>query len=321
MVPVEPREGAGEQETAHLVAAVIENERAPVLLLALARIGVLVQVRAVKLREGKAVAREMPRHPVQDHPDAALVQVVDKPGKILGRAVPVRRREKAGDLVAPGAVERVLGQWHGLDMGVAHFAGVVGQGRRQLPVGQRATGVLDDPAPRAQVHFVNRDGPVELFRRATTGFEPGRIIPLVPADVADDGGVVRRRLVIGRAGIGLQADEAALIPDLKLVHLALAEPGHEELPYPGDPERPHGMVAPVPAVEIADHRHPLRRGRPYRERHSGNAVQGPQVRPELGVNAMFVALVEEIKVLVAERGQERIRIKELADLTAVELDP
>jgi len=43
------------------------------------------------------------------------------------------------------------------------------------------------------------------------------------------------------------------------------------------------------------------------------------VRPELGVDAVFVALVEEIKVLLAQRRQKRIRVVELPDLAAVQL--
>ena len=35
------------------------------------RAGVLVQGRAVEARQGELVAREMGRHPVDDHPDAA----------------------------------------------------------------------------------------------------------------------------------------------------------------------------------------------------------------------------------------------------------
>ena len=47
--------------------------RAPVAVLALARIGVLVEGRAVELPQAVAVAGEMGRHPVEDHADAVLV--------------------------------------------------------------------------------------------------------------------------------------------------------------------------------------------------------------------------------------------------------
>ena len=55
---LEPEERVAEEERAHLVAAVVEDQRAPVLVLALARIGVLVERRAVELREAVAILRE-----------------------------------------------------------------------------------------------------------------------------------------------------------------------------------------------------------------------------------------------------------------------
>ena len=45
---------------------------------ALARVGVLEQVRAVEVREAVLVVREVRRHPVEDHADAGLVQLVDE---------------------------------------------------------------------------------------------------------------------------------------------------------------------------------------------------------------------------------------------------
>jgi hypothetical protein len=54
----------------HLAPAVVVDQRVPVLVLALARVGVLVEMRAVEEAEPVRVAREMPRHPVEDHADA-----------------------------------------------------------------------------------------------------------------------------------------------------------------------------------------------------------------------------------------------------------
>ncbi len=49
MIFVEPEKRVSDQKIPHLVAAIIENERAPILLLALARIHVLKEMGAVKL--------------------------------------------------------------------------------------------------------------------------------------------------------------------------------------------------------------------------------------------------------------------------------
>ena len=63
---IQPEQRAGKQERAHFVAPVVIDERAPVLVFALARVGVLVKVRAVEEGEAVPVFGEMRRHPVDD---------------------------------------------------------------------------------------------------------------------------------------------------------------------------------------------------------------------------------------------------------------
>ena len=63
MIFVEPEEGVRGQEIAHFVAAEVEDQRAPILVLALARIGVLVEIGAVELRQAVRVLRKMRRAP------------------------------------------------------------------------------------------------------------------------------------------------------------------------------------------------------------------------------------------------------------------
>ena len=62
----------GEQQVSGGNLAVVEYARAPFLVLHLERIGVFVQVRAVKLDQSAAVLREVRRNPVHDNvPDPA----------------------------------------------------------------------------------------------------------------------------------------------------------------------------------------------------------------------------------------------------------
>ena len=91
------------EEVADLVAAVVEDERAPVRVLALARVLVLVERGAVEARQRPVVAREVRRHPVEDHADARAGAAVDERAEVVGRAEARGRREVAGDLVAPRA--------------------------------------------------------------------------------------------------------------------------------------------------------------------------------------------------------------------------
>ena len=60
-----------QEEVAHLGAPVVEDRAAPLGVEALARVGVLVQVRAVEARQPVLVVREVRGHPVEDHADAA----------------------------------------------------------------------------------------------------------------------------------------------------------------------------------------------------------------------------------------------------------
>jgi hypothetical protein len=65
-------------------------------------------------------------HPVDDDADAGLVQPVDEVPELVGGAEARRRGVVAGDLVAPGAAERVLGDRQQLDVRVAQPADVLG---------------------------------------------------------------------------------------------------------------------------------------------------------------------------------------------------
>ena len=86
MVLLEPEQRVRQQEVADFVPAVVEDQRAPVLVLALPRILVLVQRRAVEAREAVLVLRKMAGHPVEDDADAGLVAGVDEQLEVLRRA-------------------------------------------------------------------------------------------------------------------------------------------------------------------------------------------------------------------------------------------
>ena len=83
---LQPVERVREQEVPHLVAPVVEDERAPVRMRAAARVLVLVERRAVEARERPLVAREVRGHPVEDHADLLPVQLVDERAEVVGIA-------------------------------------------------------------------------------------------------------------------------------------------------------------------------------------------------------------------------------------------
>ncbi len=114
---VEQVERVGDQEVAHLVAPEVEHVRAPLGMFAAPGIGVLVQRSAVEPAEAPLVTREVRRHPVDDHADAALVQRIDEARQPARIAEASGRRVVPRHLIAPRATERMLGHRQQLDVG------------------------------------------------------------------------------------------------------------------------------------------------------------------------------------------------------------
>ncbi len=141
-----------------LPAAVIVDQRVPVLVKALARVGMLVEGRAVEAAEAVGVGREVAGHPVDHHADPGLVAALDKVGEVLGRAVPAGRREKADGLVAPRSIEGILADRQELDVAEAQLLDVGDELVRQLVVGEVAVPLLGHAAPGGEVAFVDADG-------------------------------------------------------------------------------------------------------------------------------------------------------------------
>ena len=119
---LQPVERAGDQKALHLAAAEIVDAGVPVVVKAFARIGMLVERRAVEARQAVRIGGKMRRHPVEDDADAgARGSASTKRAKPSRRAEAAGRREQAERLIAPGAAERMFGDRHQLDMGEAHL--------------------------------------------------------------------------------------------------------------------------------------------------------------------------------------------------------
>ena len=67
----------------------------------LARIGVLVQMRAVEVDQPVRIGGKVRRHPVEDDADPVPMQVIDEIHEILRCPVAGGRREIPGRLVTP----------------------------------------------------------------------------------------------------------------------------------------------------------------------------------------------------------------------------
>ena len=301
---VQPVHGARQQEVADLVAAVVEDQRAPVAVLAAARVLVFEQRGTVEACQGVLVPREVRRDPVDQHPDAALVEMVDEVPEVVRSAEAARRRVVACGLVAPGDVQRVLGDGQQLDVRVAEVGGVVGQPVRELAVVDEQPAV---PDPGAQVHLVDRHRcalPVVVAALR----HPIAVLPGVGGRALDDARGLRALLEAVGVGIRLEHDVAGLAAYLELVEMPRGESRDEELPDAGATARPHGVHAAVPAVEIPDDADAHCVRRPDREQGARDLVDRVKVRTEEPVGVPVPALAEQVQIEVAELRREGIGV-------------
>ncbi|MNS29231.1 hypothetical protein D3C72_612260 [compost metagenome] len=307
VVLVQPEERVRDQEVPHLGAAEVEDHGVPLGVLALAGIGVLVEVRAVEVDQAVAVVGEVGGHPVQDHADAGLVQRVDQVLEVVGGAEAAGGREVAHHLVAPGAVEGVLGDRQQLDVGVAELFDVLDQLGRHLLVRQPGAVGVRVAHPRAQMQLVDVDGRLEGVGLGPLGHPVG-VVPLVGAEVPDLGG--RRGANFAREAVGVGLLHAVVVDlraDAVLVDRARLHAGDEGLPD-ARAGLLHGVGVPLPLVEVADHRDLGRVRRPDREVRARHAVELARVRAQLLVGAVVGAFGQQVDVELGQKWRRHAGI-------------
>jgi hypothetical protein len=224
------------------------------------------------------------------------VQDVHQVHEILRRAVAGRRREVAGRLVAPGAVEGVLGDRHQLDVRVAELVHVFDQAMRGVAIAEPAT--IFGAAPGAEVQFVDRDRRIEGIRARTIPH------PCFVAPVVIEGPHPRcrggRRL--GREGerIGLLEMTIALGGfDPVLVAAAVAGLRYDAFPDARTvPARSERMRLGIPARPVCDHRDVPCVGGPHGEAMTG-AVR-LRMTAQAAIESRVGAFPEEIDVVIGQ---------------------
>ena len=148
-----PEEGIGSKEISNFMAPKIEDERAPILMGPLPRVGVLIKGCAVELCQRPGIPGKMGGHPVHNDADPGPMQRIDEELEVVRRAVATGRCVEAGDLVSPARIVRVFGNGQKLDMGKTQLANVFDEGASELPISQRLPA---GPAlPGSQVNLVD----------------------------------------------------------------------------------------------------------------------------------------------------------------------
>ena len=105
-------------------------------MFALPRIGMFVEIRAVKFREPVRVLRKMRRHPIHDHADAGVMTRIDEMAELVRSSEAAGRRVIVRHLISPRAFERMLGDREQLDMRVAHLEHVGQQRLGKLEIAE-----------------------------------------------------------------------------------------------------------------------------------------------------------------------------------------
>ena len=230
--------------------------------------------------------------------------------ELLGRAEARGGRVVAGGLVAPGAVEGVLGDGQQPDVRVAHVRDVAHEAVSELVVGEvGAAGVLlarglgavaGQPVvvarPAAQVHLVDVEGALHVGALGPPAHPLG-VAPLVAVDAGDARGRLGR--LLRPEGVGVRLEEGLPVAglDAVLVAVALGGAGDEALPDPARRRAGERVGLAVPAVEVAHHADGRDVRAPHGEAAAGDAVDLAEVRPQLPVALVPASRAHQVDVV------------------------
>ena len=241
------------------------------------------------------------------HADACLVQRVDQEAEVVRVAEARGRREVRGDLVAPGAAERVLHHRHQLDVGEAHLVDIGNE-----LVGELAVRLA--LAPGAEVHLVDahRLG-VGLRGGAPARATPRRFHSYDDSCTTDAfAGGVSARFAIGSAFCRQTPSRPQMS---NLYRVPGPTPGTNSSQTPDEPSRAHRVRAAVPEVEVSGQPDALGVRGPDGERRTGDgagrAVVPADVGAEHGPQLLVPALADQVQVHLAERRQVAVRVVQL----------
>ena len=311
---VQPEEAVRDEEIAHLVSAVIEDQRPPVAMFALARIGVFVKVGSVEQSEPVGILREMPRNPIDNDADPVLVATIDKVPKFIGVPESARRGEVAGHLIAPGTVEGMLGHRHQFDVGVTQVLHVRNQTIGELDIAQKPVTLFRNAGPRSEMNFVDADGLLVPLLRFTA-LNPFVIAPFESIEIEDQGSCLDPVLAIESERITFQNDLAKTVSHFEFVMGPFCDAWDKDFPDPGFDPFSHRMASAIPAVEITYDADALGVGTPNGKSCAGVPVDLGQMSAEFFVDIVVVALLEEVHVQLTENRTIGVRIANLEGLS------
>ncbi|MNQ82799.1 hypothetical protein D3C85_978610 [compost metagenome] len=274
------------------------------------RIAVLVQCRAIELRQAVGIGGKVRGHPVEDHADLGQVAGIDERGEVIGRTVAGARGKLRQWLIAPGATEGMLHDRHQLDVGEPQGLHVRDQALGKLcPVvlASDLTGIVDFALPGTGMQLIDRQRRARPLTLAAA-LHPVRVLPV---DGQGRGNFRRRvggHLGGQRHGVGLERQNPVGAEDFVLVGFSRLQARNEHLPDPGRMAQAHRMAATIPHVEITDHRDPARIGGPDRKAHTVHTVDGLQLCAQAGAELPMVAFGKQVQVHLAQQRTKTVGI-------------
>ena len=236
------------------------------------------------------IPREAGGHPVEDHTDPRLVQLIDKIHEVLRRSVARRRRIVAKRLVAPRFIQRMLHHRHELYMGIAHLP----HKRNQL-VGNAAEIGIQLPFLRCRkgtgIELIDTDRHISQLQLCTPAQEL-RVLPVKFIQIGNDRCRIRSELRGITIRICLEIGQTVLQLYFKFIVLPDLSTGNKNFKNTGIPEPAHLVNPAVPAVEISYHADTERMRRPHGEIGSPYAIHRHGMRPKLFIDGIMNPILE-----------------------------
>ena len=266
-------------------------------MLSLARIRVFIAGRSVELGQSVGVAREMSRHPVQNHADVVAVQVVDHIGKIFRRTVTAGRSKVTGHLVAPGAVKGMLRDSHQFDMGIAHLFQIVRNRMGEIAVIVETVLIVavGMAHPAADMALIDGNRGAVLYKGLLL-LHPGAVCPADFTDIRNYRRSSRTLLRLVCIGVCLIELPPVRRMDQILVHLAFLRFRKKCFPETYGIQTFHRNALLIPAVEFTDQVDSHGMGRPDSKMNSLLPVHCGRMRAKFPENVIVHTFSEEILI-------------------------
>ena len=241
---------------------------------------------------------KVPRHPIQNHTQPHLVTPIHKPAELIRIPKPACRSIITRHLISPGAIKRMLGHPHELNVSETKTRHIRNQVIRHLPPRLPAIVLMRHPFPRPRMHLINTHRrrvqiPIPQLHH------PLPITPGISLQIKSQARRLRSMLREKGKWIALRHRMPFSIQDLKLVMRPRPNSRQKDLPNARFNPQPHRVHSPIPLIEITHHTHPPRIWRPHRKLHSRHTIQRLRMRTKTVIQPSMRAFAKVIHVLLA----------------------